>query len=363
MPSPRPAGRPGRIARAALRNRSRNASAIRPGPGCAPRPGRPGRRCRTAPRPGWRPVEVGVVQHDQRRLAAQLERDRGDVGRRGGADRPRGAHRPGEADPAHPGVGASGAPASAQPLHDVQHPGGQPSVGRDVGQQRRGQRGPLRRLQHDRVAGRQRRGDPPGGQHERRVPRGDHRGHPGRIPGHLVAVPAGARSRRGRAGAGGRRRTGSWPPPAHHPAPVRAEQRAVVRGLHLGQFVHPGLRRRRRPRAGWRPAPPAASRARPGTRRGSRADGRVRLATPGRWPPGRSRSRRSARCRRTWPGEATRCPPIQCRVSTATPATTAVCSPTCPGCRHLARAGRRARHGLASPLVAPAHPPTISFGS
>jgi hypothetical protein len=109
------------------------------------------------------------------------------------------------------------------------------------GEQRRGQRRPFRRLEHHRVARRQRRPDPPGGQHQRRVPRRDDRGDPGRVVGDALAVPADlARLVRQLLGV-----VGEEPEvlghPGHDAAPVRAQQRAVVPGLHPGQVLDPGL--------------------------------------------------------------------------------------------------------------------------
>ena len=175
-------------------------------------------------------VQVGVGEHQQRGLAAQLQRDRGQLGAGRGGDQAAGRDRAGEADPGHgPGCAASGAPASgAQALHDVEHAVGQPGVAGDVGQQARGQRRPLRRLGDHGVPGRERGGDPPGRQHQRRVPRRDHRGDAGRGPGHLLPVSGDLQV----PGVELAEPVGEEPEvvrhPRHHAAPVRAQQRAVV---------------------------------------------------------------------------------------------------------------------------------------
>ena len=156
-------------------------------------------------------VEVGVVEHQQRRLAAELEADRGDVLGRRRAD-PLGRR---HADPVKlirrtPRVRHEGrARLGAHALDDVEHAGGQARLGRDVGEQGRRQRRPLRRLGHDGVAGGERRGDAPGREHEGRVPRGDDRGDAGRVPGDVVAVAAGLEVVVVQPRGGGRRRSGS----------------------------------------------------------------------------------------------------------------------------------------------------------
>ena len=92
-------------------------------------------------------------------------------GRRG--DLPGGRHRSGEADPADVRVGDQrGAGLGAEPLHDVEDAGRQArpraamSASSDAvsGAHSGG-------LSDDGVAGRERRTDPPGREHQRRVPR------------------------------------------------------------------------------------------------------------------------------------------------------------------------------------------------
>ena len=119
-------------------------------------------------------AEVGVVEHDERALAAQLERhlldgvggDRHDALARGG--------RAGERD--HVDVGVRGdrlADDRAEAGDEVEDAGGQADLLEDLGQRVRRQRRDLGRLQHDGAAGGQRRGDL--GDHlvQRVVPRRD----------------------------------------------------------------------------------------------------------------------------------------------------------------------------------------------
>ena len=56
---------------------------------------------------------------------------------------------------------------------------------------RGGERSPLRWLEHDGVAGRERRADAPGGEHERRIPRRDDDRDTRWIPSDVVGVSAG----------------------------------------------------------------------------------------------------------------------------------------------------------------------------
>ena len=144
----------------------------------------------------------------------------------------------------------------------------------------------------------------------------------GRVVAHVIAVPAGL--------AVGMveplEEVGEEPEvvgdPGHHAAPVRAEQGAVVAGLDDGQVVGAGVdavgdrvqdrgalgRRQWRPRPGKRfGRPPRRRRPRPRRRRRSRAIG---CSSMGEMSVNVS-------------AEATRSPPIQCRVSTVTPSTVA----------------------------------------
>ena len=75
-----------------------------------------------------RRLEVGVGEDEQRPLAAELTRERDDVARGGGADVHRGLGRAGERDrAARRDGGERGADLLADPLHDVEHAGGEPA--------------------------------------------------------------------------------------------------------------------------------------------------------------------------------------------------------------------------------------------
>ena len=71
----------------------------------------------------------------------------------------------------------------------------------DLGEQRGGERAPLRRLVHHRATGRERRRDLPRGEHERRVPRRDDRHRPDGLA-HRVVHVLGGRQRQTIRGAG-----------------------------------------------------------------------------------------------------------------------------------------------------------------
>jgi hypothetical protein len=206
-----------------------------------------------------RQVQVGVSEHQQRGLAAELERGRSQLRAGRCGDLPAGLDRAGEA---HPGQvwmrGQRRAGLAAQPLHDVEHAVRQPRVPGDVGQQAGGKRRPLGRLGHHRVPGRQRGRDPPGREHERGVPRRDDRGYPGRRPGHLLAVAADLQVPAVQPDEPVGEEAEVLRRPRHHAAQVRAEQRAVVQRLDLREIgpaggdpvgdgaQDPGPRRRRR---------------------------------------------------------------------------------------------------------------------
>ena len=74
-----------------------------------------------------------------------------------------------------------GAGLLADALHHVEDAVGHTGVARDVGEHRGGERRPLGRLEDDGVPGGERGRQPPGSQHQRRVPGRDDGGHAGRI--------------------------------------------------------------------------------------------------------------------------------------------------------------------------------------
>ena len=80
-----------------------------------------------------------------------------------------------------------GADWIAKPTHHVHHAGRQ-QFSEQLRQHQRAQRGLLRRLEHHGVAGRDRRGNLPGGHHQRIVPGCDRRHHADRIATHETGV-------------------------------------------------------------------------------------------------------------------------------------------------------------------------------
>ena len=152
----------------------------------------------------------------------------------------------GERDPVDvPVSGERSARAGARAMDDVEHAGWEPGLIGEVAEQRARERRPLGRLQHDRVAGRERRPDPPGREHERRVPRSRDRGHAGRVVADPVALATVERAGAGReavarevgeeADVVGRAR--------EDPQVHRLIQGAVVDALDLGQVGDGGVDR------------------------------------------------------------------------------------------------------------------------
>ena len=128
-------------------------------------------------------VQVGIVEHDQRRLAAQfqvqaLERfravrgdDTADLGTTGVADHVHGR-----------GIDQHRCRDTAGFRNDVQHARRQRGGGGNrLGEQPVRQRRLVRQLQYHGAAGCQRRSEGAHGQHDRRIPRRDHAHHPDRL--------------------------------------------------------------------------------------------------------------------------------------------------------------------------------------
>ena len=118
------------------------------------------------------PLEVGVGEHDHRVLAAELEAHRGERLRRlrhhllAGRDRAGEHHVVDLVDERRAGVAAAGG--------DREHRLGQAAVGEHLRHQQRGERRDLRRLEHHRVAGRERRDAVAERVRQRVVPGADH---------------------------------------------------------------------------------------------------------------------------------------------------------------------------------------------
>jgi hypothetical protein len=153
------------------------------------------------------PLNVNVGQHDQCRVAAQLQVDPLQMlaGQpRDGAARPGGS---GEHDHPDVGIGDHCLAGARRARQDVQEAAGQPGPGEDLGQHHTtADRGPRVRLEDDRVTQRQRGRDRPDGQDRRDVERRDHANHSGRhVPGQAQPgllgpqhVPVRLRGERGR---------------------------------------------------------------------------------------------------------------------------------------------------------------------
>ena len=103
---------------------------------------------------GQRRVEVGVGEDELRRLAAELERHRHDVRRRGGRDLAADRDRAGEGEVVDAGVGGEGgAGLLAEARHDVEGARRQVGLLGEAGEGERGQARLLGGLQHAGVAG------------------------------------------------------------------------------------------------------------------------------------------------------------------------------------------------------------------
>ena len=146
----------------------------------------PGREIRALHRDVHRGRQVGVVQHHERVLAPHLELELRHARDRLLRDRPAGLHRPGEADRGDVGV-VHERVADHRPgaHHEVEHAGRNAGGGEDVGQHPGATRRPLRRLEHDGVAERERRRDLPGRDRDREVPRRDQADDADRLAGDL----------------------------------------------------------------------------------------------------------------------------------------------------------------------------------
>jgi hypothetical protein len=129
--------------------------------------------------------EVGVVEDDVGRLAAELERDRLQVARGELVDLAAAGVPAGESDVRRLGMDDQGfAHLGAETGHDVHHAVGETRLREELGElQHRGGR-ELRGLDHRRAAHRERRRELPAGEREGRVPRRDDHHHAlGLVPG------------------------------------------------------------------------------------------------------------------------------------------------------------------------------------
>jgi hypothetical protein len=121
-----------------------------------------------------REIDVGVAEHDVRRLPAELERDLLQVAGRRLDDEAPDLGRAGERDLVDVGMrGDRGARRLAVAGHDVQHAVRVAGLAHELGEPQRGERRLLGGLQHDGAAGRERGPELPRRHEEREVPRDD----------------------------------------------------------------------------------------------------------------------------------------------------------------------------------------------
>ena len=178
--------------------------------------------------------------------------------------------RPTSVEPVNAIFATSGMLDQALPAHaagpgdHVQHALGQARLERDPLQLERGQRRQLGRLQHDRVAGRERGRDLPRGDHEREVPRHDQAHDAERLAeGHVDAAGDGDR-----VAEQALRRARVVAERLHHHLHLAArvgDRLADVAGLERGEVLRRAPRARRRGGAAARRGRPATRRATPGT--------------------------------------------------------------------------------------------------
>ncbi len=127
-------------------------------------------------------VEIGVVEHDLRRLAAQFEGDRHHVFGGGLLHLFADADRAGEGDMVDARMRRERRSGLfAEPRHHVQRAPGQPGLGGEIGEGEGGKAGLFRRFQHAGIAHGKRRAHRAADDLHRVVPRDDVAGHPVRL--------------------------------------------------------------------------------------------------------------------------------------------------------------------------------------
>ncbi len=144
-----------------------------------------------------RAVEIGILEDDERRLAAELERQL--LARAGGrlTDGAADLGRAGEGDLVDVVVFDQRRAGRAVAGDDVDDAGRQPDLDADLGEGERGQRRELGRLQHDGVSCGQRRRDLPRQHQQREVPRDDLAADADRLEGRETRRRSARPSRRG----------------------------------------------------------------------------------------------------------------------------------------------------------------------
>ena len=118
-------------------------------------------------------VKIGILEHDQRRFAAQFHRDVAHPFGGGGIDAAPGRHRPGQRHLGDMRIGHQRRTHRAAPLHHVENARRQARIAQDLGQFQRAERGFLAGLEDHRIAHGQRRRGLPAGDLAGIVPRPD----------------------------------------------------------------------------------------------------------------------------------------------------------------------------------------------
>ena len=127
-------------------------------------------------------VQIGVVENDVGRFAAQFERDLLQIARGGLHDQLAHFGRAGERDLIDVRMrGQRGAGGFAETRHDIHHAVGNAGFLNQFAQAQRGERRLLGGLQHHGAAGRQRRAELPGGHQQREIPGNDLADHADRL--------------------------------------------------------------------------------------------------------------------------------------------------------------------------------------
>ena len=126
-------------------------------------------------------VQIRVLEHDERRLAAEFERQL--LACAGGrlANCPSDFGRASEGDLVYARMrdqGGAGRPVAGDDVDDAR---GESRLGADRREGKRSKRREFRRLQHQSIAGCERRGDLPGQHKQRKIPRNDLPAHPDRL--------------------------------------------------------------------------------------------------------------------------------------------------------------------------------------
>ncbi len=131
--------------------------------------------------------DIGVVEHHEGALAAQLHRELLQARRLD--DAVADDSRTGEGDRAHVGVPAQRlARLRTIAVDDIEHAGGDSRLQGELPETGRGERGQFAHLQHRGIAERERGRHFPGRGHERHVPRRDQRANPHRVEQRVVEV-------------------------------------------------------------------------------------------------------------------------------------------------------------------------------